>query len=147
MKKQTDNTIDLEFMKKLQEYSLTERDEEVTVMFCDGFVDEIDFEENEFYYNDGSTQSFEGLGKDDFRFFEMYELEADLDDIFELGKIIKKSEKDIGKINLAKKFTLLVKDDTEFIDTVEALEDYKSVVFHQDFSFKLSLFEFKLIKD
>jgi hypothetical protein len=143
----TNLIIDLEFIKKVQSFSLAERTKQVAVMFVDGFVDEVDLESKTFYYDDGSEDNFENYDKSDFKFFEINELDIDLDDIFELVSFLKKTKKDIEKIDMLKKFNLLVRNDCEYIDRIEVLKDYHSLTYHQDAYFNLSAVEFKLIKD
>ena len=137
------NTVDnLEFIKRVESSDACNRDE-VIVKFVDGFVDEVDIENNEFYVG-GSAVSFDECDESDFSFYTYEELDADLDDIFEYVKYIKKVQRSFENPD-AKKLTVLWIDGGSFIQEYN-IEEYISLSELSDKREQMEIWELKLIK-
>ena len=130
-----------EFIKKLEQADGTNRDE-IQALFIDGFVDEVDIDENEFYCN-GDTISFDDCSEEDFTFFKFQELDIDLWDVFEFVKTLKKVEKSLENLNSLNKLTMFVVGG-EFQYDIDELHDIEEInkLLNQD----VEVFELKKIK-
>jgi len=114
-----------ELIERIDNASSCNRDDEV-VYAVDGFVDEVDFEFEQFYIN-GSEIPFDDFEEDDFTFYSFNETNNDMDDVFEFVKAFKKVEKSIQEINRnPKKLYMFMSLDMEWT-SAETLEEMKSL--------------------
>jgi len=111
----------IQLLKDLQQ----KQDKDLYILFVDGFVSEIDEEDNSFCCN-GEWISFDDVEEDDFEIYDQVSSELLDDDIRETVKTLNKIKKSLEKIQSFPRSIVTLFNGEEIITTLEVVDEFYS---------------------